>query len=227
MKEALDNITVNGRPLKVYVEEQQRSEIEKVTGDEIRQKSAGLGYQAATGKFGNTSGAKTERRDYATVSISAEVKHNVDFLQKYQGEKAVSEYLNKNRQDSGTIETAHRDAKERLGLLRREMQTLTMEIVRYESVVDKLEETLQLLSGKVVDKTAPKPRGHKGASVSRREEVKNFIRTTLQTPMSRKALWQKMIDNGDNKHQAYQAIHIRLKNGQIVEQNGLLHWMEQ
>jgi len=221
----LEGITKDGQPIKFYIEEQERSEIEKVKSQDIRQNSAGVGYAPGKSKFQNISGSKTERRDYIPVKqISEEVASKVNFLLKYKGEKAIGEYLNLIKEtQSGAIETALNEAKDALKILLQKEIEIQHEKSKYEALVKSLQEALNIQLGKF-SPLAPgsqelKAKAKRG---TRRQQIKDIL---LSGQKSKATLQSLLVDLGMTKGAAYQLIFASEKAGVIEENEGMYSWI--
>src|SRR5258708_28217870 len=95
VKKLFTGITIDGKPLEVYVDEQVNSEIEKEHKQEIHSVSKGVVRVVNQGsKFGNTSGTRSEYSNRTQV-LSEEILIHCNYLHERGGTVAVNEFLNK------------------------------------------------------------------------------------------------------------------------------------
>lgn len=216
-REPLEGITVNGVPLKVVVEEQERTEIEKVHRSEIGGKSVGIGYTGSTGRFGNTSGARSQYTN-RIGEMSREVIEHLNYLQRSQGEKAVTDFLNKPQQVSnqGSIESAVKDAEEKVRYYAAQAARMQQEVARWEAIKQQLNGALQLLSGKAPVLSTPV----NGRDSSGRRDWPTLLKSVMGTEtMTRRDLRHKLkaLDPDLIDQTIYAAVNNGLKREYLLE----------
>ena len=224
-------VTVEGQPLKVYLDEEIRTEVSKVSSLEIREKSAGIGYQPGTGKFGNTSGARSERRDYVLPNLlSEEVKARLNFIYRFKGENKVSQFLNTATQmqkQLGPLEQIIKDTKNDLDIIDQEIAKLTEKRSNKAASLQSLQTALNYELGKVPLNTdsISKSTAKKAGKGKRQEQLKLVLMTGGS--LNKKEVYRQLQDEfGLGVKNVYNLVHQSFKNGVIEEdQNGKLSWI--
>lgn len=223
----ITNVTVDGKPLKVYLEEEKRSEIEAHTSREIYEKASGIGYQPGTGKFTNISGSRSERRDYITpISISEEVAAKVNFIAKYKGEKALTEFLNSAvDKQVGPIEAARNETREQKRILLQKRQELETDINRCEAAEEALSNAIAIMTGKAriagnpFQASTPSGRVPRG---SRHAQIKQILSVG---PMEFSELRSKLEAMGCPKASTYPAIDGVIRAGKAERDGDIVAWI--
>lgn len=222
-----DGITVDGKDLVIYLDEQTCSEIEKVSSREIREKSVGIFYQPGTSKYTNISGCRSERRDVATTGISEEVSATLNFLLKYEGEKSVTDFVNSNGTQHGPLEAALKENAEQLSLLRRKLQEINIEIARCEAMDEALTTALNLKTGKthprLSDSSMPLSQPTKARQGDRVLQLKQIL-GGLSLP-KKQVLTMFMTETGLQRNTANSALDYSIKHGKVAQDdNKMLTW---
>jgi hypothetical protein len=222
----LTNITLDGAPVKEFIAEQERTEIERERVDEIRDKTAGIGYQPAAGKYQNISGSRSERRDYArSIQISEEAAIAINFWEKHRGARHMTEFSSVVSPNEGFIEHGLKETRERLSVLRRMMQETQLEIARYEAVEMKMSEAHGLLTGKI--KANGNGEAHATKTITpkgqRAQQLKGIL---MAGPLTRKDVTDRFESTyGMKRNAVSNLISVSLQAEVIMREGDLLHWI--
>ena len=213
----LEGITVDGKPLTVYVKEEETKEVDKVRESDIRKAGAGVGYVAPQSKFGNTSGTRSQH--YDTVKpMSDEVKMHLNYLNEMGGMVTVNDFLSKPQQQAGSIETVLNEHKEKVKFYLREQQRIQVELARHQAVCDSLQATLNILTGKIA--VPGVPAASNGSGERSRRDLLTVLKTVLMDgPLTRKELREKvriLVPDIPN-HSLYGMVNSGIRAGVISE----------
>lgn len=225
MKERIiSGVSIDGRPVKIFDQDEELpSEAQILAKKEINGKTAHI--PIITKQIGNISGARTERRDYASnPQISEEVATNLNFLSHYKGEKAVSEYLNTQQsRTEGPLEAALRETNEKILVLKREKTRIDADIVKYEAALTDLQRAVGIITGKIqVNGTAVAPKARMG-------EVRTVIKEILVA--SPGILKSELLDQLELRGQVRKVADQNVRNAQnkgcVEVREGNCFWVEQ
>ena len=229
----IEGVTVDGKPLVVYLDEQQSTEIQRSASREISQKAAGINYQPASGKFGNISGARTERKDIAgSIAISEETAAHINFLIKYKGEEAMHDFLSSANEQKqlGPVENAIHETREKLILLRKKQIELSQEVTKYDAILNGLQDVLNLQLGKtravpaLTSSENSNQHPVRGGRGWRLDKIKELL--LAGGVVAKKEVWRKLEEEQHwNKKDTYAAVYNSIKKGFVEESDGLLSWI--
>lgn len=159
VKQPLENITLNGKPVYIFVEEEAQRERDALHAAEVRKQSSGVGYVAPASKYGNTSGTRSQYRNL-TSSVSPETLAHLNYLNEKGGTKAVNDFLTLPKQvdQLGPIEAALKDAEEKMKFYQTQTERAMAERDKFASVAEQLRNALNIIQGKPVGGVVKQPR---------------------------------------------------------------------
>jgi hypothetical protein len=238
MKEATNNpkppvhVSVDGVELKEYLNDQTNTEIDKTLSREIAQKKVGI-RPTITSKFkGNLSGTHSERCDYVKPVYTGEQIAHANYLldsgpkesEKTKTMSTFSAFPNLlPSKELGSIESALNDAKGKERFYRAEMARNEYEATKWAAVASQLEQTLNIVTGKVVVSTeggTKQQRLPKGPRVPR-GTWENLLNEFCKTPCTKPELIDFMMSKGaPSRAAAYHAIDKQVVKGTITKVDG-------
>jgi hypothetical protein len=213
LKQRLENVTLDGRPIYEIVEQEVATEIEKTSKQEISEKSIGINPKITTKFNQNISGSKSERRDL-TKSCSQETLADMNYqfqVQNSQGGKPVEASTLLQLPQQGSIEIALDDARKKAKFFLAEKARIEAEYDRWNTVATQLEATLALVTGKAVQ-----PREGRIRVVGKGHWATFIFQALTSGPMPRKDLISYLQSQGaPTSGAAYQAVRQQERNGTI------------
>lgn len=141
IKQNLEGITVDGKPLNVYIEEQATDEIEKVKKSVLIEASRGTRTSLTSTNNKNISGKRSEYSN-RVEKYSPEAIAHMNYLFKSKGE-----IVNTTPQ-FGPIEAALKDAQDKARFYRKQEVEAVAERTRWDEIAKSLQNTLNLVNGK-------------------------------------------------------------------------------
>lgn len=207
-KQEHEGITVDGKPLTTYIEEEETLEIEKHRVEEIMDAAAGVGYVAPATKYANISGKRSQYSN-TIKTYSSEVLAHLNYLRESQGEKAVTDYLNSGSQNgnhNGSIESVLKDAEEKVRFFNRQAAEAQAQATRWSAVKAQLQSALDMLSGKVpIESMAGSAidLSDKESRMRWKEKIKEFLTADHR---SRPELDRFLESNGASQAQRYNIV---------------------
>jgi len=173
-KQKLENITLNGKPVHIFVEEEDQRQADKLHAEEVRKHSQGTGYTTPTSKYGNISGERSQHR-HTISALSPEILVHVNYLFQKGGEKAVNDFLSMPTQkvdQLGPIETALKDAEDKMRFYQIEEDKARDNRTKWSAVAEQLRGALNIMTGKATTVVArgpgrPRTNGANGESTVR------------------------------------------------------------
>jgi len=221
-KETLEGVTFEGKPVTIFIEEEEHKEIDKHIRSEIRDVSAGIShYSPAKKSQANTSGTRSQREDRIRKIESPEVIAHLNYLHQKGGRTMVTAALNQPQIMNGSIESALEDAQEKVNFYNKEVKRNQLEYEKWVSVKNQLSSALDTVKGKTTASDSnTQTRGKKGKWL----EIAKTLLGNGVTSMKATDFRQKMLESGGgtNIKPIYMAFSYLKKRNVIEEINGYI-----
>ena len=148
-KQEHEGITVEGKPLTTYLEEEERNVIEEHRVEEIMNAAVGIGRVTTASKYENISG-KRSQYSHRVKTYSPEVLAHLNYLRQAQGDKAVTDYLNtpQNGSHEGAFERAVKEADEKAKFYTNQLAIVQAQADKWIHIRQQLNMIVDQLSGK-------------------------------------------------------------------------------
>lgn len=157
-KQPLEGITLNGKPVYIFVEEEAQREREQLHREEVKKQSSGVGYIAPASKYGNISGQRSQYTNRVSA-LSPEILVHVNYLFQKGGEKAVNDFLSMPKQNVdqlGPIESALKDAEDKMRFYQNQEDEANANKLKWAAIGEQLRGALNIMSGKSLVAGTPK-----------------------------------------------------------------------
>jgi hypothetical protein len=222
-------VTVEGVEVSKVLREQESLEIEKHKKREIAEKAVGKNPTIITKYAGNTSGARSERRDYAAArackTYSSEDIANFNFVLDTQkgGNMSIPQaptfQPSQPKPGDSSIGEELKKAQDKVRHYLAEKTRIETELVKWETVSTQLQNALDILSGKMpIGKKSKAP----GDRVERGTWAPLVAEKLKDGPLPRKEVLTYLVEKGATQGGAYQALRQQKDKGAVIEENKML-----